>query len=135
MIRREVTFPATPEQLWELLTEPSSVSSWFGSRVDWELTPGGDASFKGGDQGDRQGRVETVDPQRRLRFSWWPTTDRSQASEVTYVLEPTEEGTRLIVTEARAAATATSRAACSAWDLRMIGAWCQAGAATASVAA
>ena len=135
MMRREVTFPASPEQLWELLTEPSSVSSWFGSRVEWELTPGGVASFKGGDEGDRAGRVETVDPRRQLRFSWWPTSDASQTSEVTYKLEPTDEGTRLTITEARAAAPPRSSAACSVWDIRIIGAWCQASAAATAVAA
>ena len=34
-----------------------------------------------------------------LRFRWWPSDDESQASEVTYTVEPDGDGSQLTITE------------------------------------
>jgi uncharacterized protein YndB with AHSA1/START domain len=99
MVHREVTFPVSADRLWELVTEPSSLTAWFGWHVEWELAPGGDARFEDELEGVRDGRVEDVLPCRHLRFQWWPESDPSSASEVVYELEPTDGGTRLTITE------------------------------------
>jgi Activator of Hsp90 ATPase homolog 1-like protein len=39
MLERQVVIPASPEQLWDALTEPESVAAWFGSEVQWDLRP------------------------------------------------------------------------------------------------
>jgi uncharacterized protein YndB with AHSA1/START domain len=101
VLTREVTFPVPATTLWDALTDPAAVSRWIGADVDWELTPGGRARFRHGPDGDRAGRVDAVEPQRRLSFRWWPEADRADESEVSYELEPTDEGTRLTVTERR----------------------------------
>jgi uncharacterized protein YndB with AHSA1/START domain len=97
-LRREVHLPVGTDAVWTAITEPDEVGQWFGAGVEWDLRPGGRAAFRQ-PGGDREGRVEGVEPGRRLQFSWWPAGDRSQASEVTYELQADDEGTRLTVTE------------------------------------
>lgn len=111
MLVRQVVVPASPEELWNALTEPDSLEAWFGARVDWDLRPGGSARFVGDDGTVRGGVVEAVRRARYLRFRWWPEADPDGlpgpsgwaepegGSEVTYDLEADGEGTRLTVTE------------------------------------
>jgi uncharacterized protein YndB with AHSA1/START domain len=97
-LRRDVHLPAGTDAVWTAITDPDEVTQWFGASVEWDLRPGGRAAFFRPD-GDREGRVEGVEPGRRLQFSWWPAGDRSQTSEVTYELQADDDGTRLTVTE------------------------------------
>ena len=99
MFRRQFAFPVDVDHLWELLTDPSSVATWFGSTVEWELVPGGDIRFADGEDGIRIGRVESVDPPHELRFQWWPEDSDAEISEVTYNLASIEDGTQLTITE------------------------------------
>jgi uncharacterized protein YndB with AHSA1/START domain len=158
MIRRQVIMPVTPERLWDALTDPDEMVGWFGARVEWHLEPGAPARFHGDDGSERAGRVEAVRPTRHLRFRWWPAaqtdprhgserpdpwggrepsevTEPSEASEVSFVLEPVPDGTRLTIQEQQVrpsppapASTAQARASASggqwtAWDGRLITAW------------
>ena len=149
MIRRQVVVPVSPERLWEALTDPDQVAGWFGGQVQWELEEGGDASFQADDGSERLGRIEAVRPGRHLRFVWWPAVGPDEdASEVSYVLEPLDEGTRLTIQERPVAAPRESASqACAApkrapvdtgmawtpWDGRLLGAWAGlAGSAVAS---
>jgi uncharacterized protein YndB with AHSA1/START domain len=146
MLVRQVVIPAGPDELWEALTEPDAVSVWFGSQVEWELRPGGPARFVDGD-GDgsvRDGVVVDVEPGRRLSFRWWPRSDGHRgASEVSYDLEPDDDGTRLTVTEQPLPAIPGEAVAApgdlaagdgpapsawtswTAWDSRLFGCWAQ----------
>ena len=141
MIRRQVVIPATPDRVWEALTDPESLSGWFGGEFDWELTEGSQLGFRGEKGDEREGRVEEVRPERRLRFVWWPTGEADDASEVSYTLEPAAEGVRLTVQERPVPGTSlptagpTARASTvgmesqhetagwTAWDTRLAGAW------------
>ncbi|MGH9096030.1 MAG: SRPBCC family protein [Acidimicrobiales bacterium] len=156
MFRRQIAFPVGVDRLWELLTDPSSVATWFGSTVEWELAPGAEIRFADGEDGDRTGRVESVTPPRQLRFQWWPDERGAEISEVTYHLESIEDGTQLTITEeplrsqpipavdsvvrsgsatngTEGAYAAPSQLASrdesmewSRWDTRLAGAWCMA---------
>ena len=126
MIRRHAEMPVDTEQLWEALTDPVQVAGWFGSSVEWDLQPGGDARFKDPAGEDREGRVEEVRPGRYLRFTWWPVSDPSDASEVSYLLEPAGEGSRLTIQERRVhsgAMEVRDSVGWSSWDARLLGAW------------
>src|SRR5579875_810669 len=85
VLNRRMVFPVSSERLWEALVAPSE---WMGAEVEWELVPGGDASFRQGEDGDRRGQVLEVAPGRRLSFRWWPEHDPEEESEVTFDLEP-----------------------------------------------
>jgi uncharacterized protein YndB with AHSA1/START domain len=149
VIRRQVVMPVSPDRLWSALTDPSQMAGWFGARVEWEIREGAPARFRDDDGTTRIGRVEAVRPGRHLRFRWWPEqssptsgadSDESSGSEVSYLLEPLDEGasTRLTVQErpiddgpaATANAAAGGRpaepgpgAAWSAWDTRLAVTW------------
>jgi uncharacterized protein YndB with AHSA1/START domain len=127
MIRRQIEMPVTAERLWEALTDPEQLSGWFGALVDWELHPGGEARFQEADGSERHGRVDDVRPERHLRFTWWPASDPTDTSEVSYLLEPTAEGTRLTIQERRVTrvedVAVRDSVGWSAWDARLLGAW------------
>ena len=136
VLERQVTLPASREDVWAALTEPAQVRAWFGAEVEWELRPGGAAHFASTDaEGAKAGVVEAVTPAETLRYRWWPIEDLGEPeSEVTYTLEDVPEGTRLTVTEqplapaapvasiASAASMATETgASVSPWDFRVLG--------------
>ena len=153
MIRRQVVLPVSPERLWQALTDPDQVAGWFGGEVDWDLREGGVASFRGDDGNERQGRIETVRPGRHLRFVWWPAggsgggqggrvaateSESDEVSEVSYLLEPLDDGTRLTIQERQIVAPAgagpqacavrdlpssEAAGAWTTWDGRLLGAW------------
>jgi uncharacterized protein YndB with AHSA1/START domain len=139
VIRRQVVMPVTPERLWQALTDPEQVAGWFGGHLEWELKEGGRAWFQGDDGTERVGRVEAVRPGRHLRFRWRSVAvDESGVSEVSYLLEPVEEGTRLTIQERQVTAPDLDRPRASAarhsgggatagswstWDDRLAGAW------------
>jgi uncharacterized protein YndB with AHSA1/START domain len=98
MLERHIVIPASQQEVWETLTDPITVSTWFGAEVDWDLSPGGPARFLGDDGAVRDGRVDEVVPDQRLRFRWWPEGEADEeTSEVTYLLEPHEDGTDLTI--------------------------------------
>lgn len=130
MLERRVLIPASSQRLWEALTEPDTVSTWFGARVEWDLRPGGRARFLEDAGSIRDGLVGEVIPGRQLRFRWWPEGEVEATSEVTYQLEAAQGGTRLTVTEApvsvgeaSASASASNVVAFTAWDARLVGVW------------
>src|SRR6516165_5991655 len=140
VLERQVTLPASREDVWTALTDPAEVKRWFGADVEWELRPGGAARFSSlEDETSRAGVVEAVTPAETLRYRWWPEDGREDesepASEVTYTLEDVPDGTRLTVTEqplapgasvARAATPAGPATAGAAgawlcpWDFRVL---------------
>ncbi len=104
-IERELDLPATPTRVWRSLTDPQLLSLWLADEVTLELRPGGEASFRIGDE-RRSGWVEEVvapatehEP-GALTFWWAP--DGEPASRVQLTLISTEPGTtRLRIVETR----------------------------------
>jgi uncharacterized protein YndB with AHSA1/START domain len=109
MLVRQVVIPVSPSELWDALTEPEAIATWFGSQVEWDLRPGGRARFLTDEGTVRGGVVDDVRPGRHLSFRWWPEgEDQSAASQVSYDLEAEDDGTVLTVTEQPLATEATS---------------------------
>jgi uncharacterized protein YndB with AHSA1/START domain len=114
MLVRQVVIPASPEKLWDTLTQPEAVAAWFGSQVAWDLRPGGPARFWDDDGTVRDGIIDAVRPGRHLRFRWWPEDQEHNAtSQVSYDLEAEEDGTRLTVTEQQVPGSDPTRPAAS----------------------
>ena len=103
-IERRAVLPASPEAVWEAITAPDQLPQWFGADVDFDLVPGGEATFRGHDGDRRRGVVEEVDAPRRLVFRWWPLGQPLDASTVSVDLQPDGDGedTEVVVTERRA---------------------------------
>jgi uncharacterized protein YndB with AHSA1/START domain len=140
MFQRQIVIPASPEKLWDALTDPEALSAWFGAEVEWDLHEGGAARFVDDEDGTlRRGVVESVLPGRHLRFVWWRDDDGA-ASQVSYVLEPDDEGTRLTVIEQPLSAPAAPVASVgggswTAWDDRLFRCWAQVGVGAATLLA
>ena len=102
-IARDVELETSPDRVWDAISDPARLREWLAEEVELVLEPGGEASFIV-DGAPRTGWVEEVSPpddtgSSRLVF-WWQAIDEP-ASRVTIELEPTQDGTRLRVEEAR----------------------------------
>jgi uncharacterized protein YndB with AHSA1/START domain len=93
-VRREIDVPAEAAEVWEALTEPERLEDWFATEVELDVRPGGRGSFRWGNGEERSVLVEEVDPERRLTLRW-----EDDGGEVAFTLEPTVDGTRLVVVE------------------------------------
>jgi uncharacterized protein YndB with AHSA1/START domain len=82
--------------VWDALTDDALLSDWFASDAAIDPVEGGEVEF-GCDDGERRGTVRTADPERELSFTW----ERPGEGEslVTFLIEPVETGTRLVVVE------------------------------------
>ena len=108
VLEMERLIPAPPERVFEYWTEPELVAKWFGpgdfdvpsSHLD--LRPGGKwrttIRSPEGKLRTVSGVYSTIDPPRRLVFTWAWDDDagvRGHETQVTVTLEPTPGGTRL----------------------------------------
>jgi uncharacterized protein YndB with AHSA1/START domain len=89
-LTREITLPATAEEVWGSLEEPV----WLGEDASIELRPDGEVRA-----GDRTGFVEEVEEERRLVF-WWAAPDED-STRVELELEEDDEVTHVRIVESR----------------------------------
>ena len=96
IVERERILDAEPERVWDALTDEYLLSDWFAPGASIDPVEGGDVAFECED-GEREGTVRVVDEERELSFTW--ARPGEEESLVTFMIEPLETGTRLIVTE------------------------------------
>jgi uncharacterized protein YndB with AHSA1/START domain len=96
---RELVLDAPADEVWDALTDPERLAEWFANDVELDLERG-EGVFRWDDGEVRRARIEEVDPERRLTFSWWDErAPQAGGSEVTFVLVAVPEGTLLVVRE------------------------------------
>lgn len=95
-VRRETTVEASPVEVWEALTDPDRLSEWLAEDAELDPVEGGELRLTFED-GERAGRVESVEEERRLAFTW----ERPEYGEsrVEFTVEAVPAGTRVIVVE------------------------------------
>ena len=105
-IEREITISAPIERVWEVLTEPVHVGTWFGTGApaEIELKPGGVMVLDHGVHGTYPTLILNVDPPRALSYRWasaYPGVLATEANStlVEFTLEATSDGTLLRVVE------------------------------------
>ncbi len=115
-IERELDLPASPAEVWESLTDPDLLAQWLADEVTLELRPGGEASFRVGDE-LRSGWVEEIvapvqaepvqaEPDQaerdraRLTFWWAPDGEPASRVQLTLIALNTDT-TRLRIVESR----------------------------------
>jgi uncharacterized protein YndB with AHSA1/START domain len=89
-LTREITLPATAEEVWRSLEEPS----WLGDDASIELHPDGEVRA-----GERTGFVEEVEEECRLVF-WWAAPEED-STRVELELEEDGGVTHVRVVESR----------------------------------
>jgi uncharacterized protein YndB with AHSA1/START domain len=97
-VHREIVLPVSRARAWALLTEPRELAEWLADEVELEPSPGATvrAAWRGG--AAREGVVEEVEEERRLRFRW-DDDATGVPSRVEWTLEDAPGGTRVVVVE------------------------------------
>lgn len=105
LIERELSLPASVADVWRAITDPHWLAGWLADEVQLELRPGGEASFRLGDE-VRTGWVEEVSSPAEDRgagcLAFWWARDDEPASRVELVISETADArTWLRVVETR----------------------------------
>jgi uncharacterized protein YndB with AHSA1/START domain len=90
---REVDFPASPDEVWDALTDPDQLEEWFANDVELDAREGGEGVFRWDDGEERRATVVVAEPPERLVIDW------DDEGETEFTLEQTEHGTKLHVRE------------------------------------
>jgi uncharacterized protein YndB with AHSA1/START domain len=71
-VERAVEIDASPETVWELLTDPAEVTRWMGLNAGFDLRPGGTYRIEVLSGNVARGEFVEIDPPRRLvyTFGW-----------------------------------------------------------------
>ena len=96
-VRREIVVAAPRERVWAALTDQERLAAWFATGVAPDLRPDGAGVFRWGDGSERRARVERVEHERTLAFTW--REPGGPATRVELTLAEEDEGTRVRVTE------------------------------------
>jgi uncharacterized protein YndB with AHSA1/START domain len=93
-VERELFLESPVDEVWEALTDPDQLASWFATEVDLDPTPGGHASFRWENGETRNAIVEQIEPERLLVLRWL-----DDGGVVWLELEEADQGTTLRVLE------------------------------------
>ncbi|SRR5579871_3496735 len=98
-IERELEIAASPETVWELLTDPRQATRWMGTAAEFDLRPGGIYRVDVIPGNVARGEFVEIDPPRRLVLTWgWESGVSVVApgsSTIEFELTPQGAGTLL----------------------------------------
>jgi uncharacterized protein YndB with AHSA1/START domain len=116
-VRREATFDAGANELWEAITDDRLLAEWLAGEVELDPVPGSEARFEV-DGEERRGFVLRVEEDRSIAWTW--ARPGEPPSEVELTVDAVAGGTsRLVVVERMAPTTLSATAV--AWDHRLVG--------------
>ena len=115
-VERETLVEATPEEVWEALTDEDRLAEWMAPEVELDPVEGGEIAVRDGDD-ERFGTVETVEEDERFAFTW--TRPGEGESFVEFTIEPLPGGSRVRVVETPIGLGPTALAA-GAWGSRLV---------------
>ena len=99
-VEREITIAATPETVWQLLTDPEEATQWMGQAASFDLRPGGTYRVDVIPGDTVSGEFVEIDRPRRLVYTWgWERGSRGSvppgSTTVEFELVPDGAGTLL----------------------------------------
>jgi uncharacterized protein YndB with AHSA1/START domain len=109
-IDRTIVINASPSRVWRALTDPAELSAWFKVTIDGPIAQGGEVQMTSTHAGYEGQRFKVwfveLTPPKRLVWQWHPGEvdpaidySREARTTVTFVLEPSAGGTRVILSE------------------------------------
>jgi len=92
-LEKELFINATPQRVFQALTEKEDLERWFLVKAEVDLRPGGAIRFEWGPGMVEVGKILVCEPPHRLSYSW----EAFEAGPTTVTFELTREnaGTRL----------------------------------------
>ena len=121
-VERDTLVEASPEEVWEALTDEDRLEEWLAPDVELDPTEGGEIAVRDGEE-ERAGTVETVEEHERFAFTW--SRPGEGESFVEFTIEALPGGSRVTVVETPMHPAATNIAAGSTaiasgdWDSRL----------------
>jgi uncharacterized protein YndB with AHSA1/START domain len=112
-VERETLVEASPEEVWEALTDEDRLEEWLAPEVELDPVEGGEIAVRDGDD-QRTGRVETVEERERFAFTW--SRPGEGESFVEFSIAALPGGTRVTVVETPIGPTAM---AFGSWGSRL----------------
>lgn len=109
IIYASIEIDAPPEAVWDAMTEPAQLASWWGSSdtyrtMNWQvdLRPGGkwssdSANVDGSQTGHVHGEYLEVDRPRLLVYTWRASWDNFAETLIRVELSPASSGTRVTI--------------------------------------
>jgi uncharacterized protein YndB with AHSA1/START domain len=113
-IERDTMVEASPEEVWEALTDEDRLEEWMAPDVELDPVEGGEIAVRDGDD-ERSGTVETVEEGERFAFTW--SRPGEGESFVEFTIEALPGGSRVTVIETPIGPTAM---AAGGWDSRLL---------------
>ncbi len=119
-------FRATPEEIWELWTDPEKISIWhrpaptgFSTKAEGEAKVGGAYTIAMSHDGKTDtvhGIFQELEPPHKLVYSWqWEGAPTEDTSTVTVLLDPVPEGTKLTLVHDRLGSPQSVQAHAEGW--------------------
>src|SRR3954471_17179561 len=112
-VERDTLVEASPEEVWEALTDEDRLEEWMAPEVEVDPTEGGEIVVRDGDD-ERFGTIETVEEHERFAFTW-SRPDEGE-SFVEFTIEALPGGSRVTVVETPIGPTAS---AAGGWGPRL----------------
>lgn len=112
-VERDTLVEASPEEVWEALTDEDRLEEWLAPDVELDPTEGGEIAVRDGDE-ERAGTVETVEENERFAFTW--SRPGEGESFVEFTIEALPGGSRVTVVETPIGPTAM---AAGGWGPRL----------------
>jgi uncharacterized protein YndB with AHSA1/START domain len=112
-VERDTLVEASPEEVWEALTDEDRLEEWLAPDVELDPVEGGEIAVRDGDE-ERAGTVETVEEHERFAFTW--SRPGEGESFVEFTIEALPGGSRVTVVETPIGPTAM---AAGGWGPRL----------------
>jgi uncharacterized protein YndB with AHSA1/START domain len=112
-VERETMVEASPEEVWEALTDEDRLEEWLAPDVELDPVEGGEIAVTDGEE-RRTGTVETLEESERFAFTW--TRQGEGESFVEFTIEALPGGSRVTVVETPIGPTAI---AAGGWGSRL----------------
>jgi len=95
-IEKELFIKATPQRIFQALSEKADLEGWYLTKADIDLRPGGAINFYWGPGVFNVGKILVVEPPHRLSYTWEALSPST--TTVAFELAAQNDGTRLHLT-------------------------------------